>query len=282
MPSLRVDEEWARQIMEAELRLPVAQHDDGSKPGMHDLDVFDGVGRRAAVEVTAAVDPESTELWNIVNGRGRWVEPDLAGGWLVMVKPNARQLTRELPPFLRSLEHAGIRKFGGRAAEPTAIVSPPGIVKATQSGTDFPGSIYVLPDLPSDLVAGFMAETGDSLAAWIGDFLRDDARTDLRQKLARSGVAERHAFVVVSGLSGLSFAITGLLDSNDAPDPIAAPDLPPEVTDVWVASIWASGVGFRWSSATRCWVRFAKPPLQPSSPNPQGRNDQTEPHREAP
>jgi hypothetical protein len=265
MPPLRAEEEWARQLIEAELGRPVAQHDDGSRPGMHDLDVSNGEGRRAAVEVTAAVDPGSTELWNIVNGRGRWVEPDLVGGWLVTVKPNARHVRRKLPPFLRSLERAGIGRFPDSARQPTAIESPLGLVQAIQSSTDFPGSIYVDLDFPLDQIAGFTADTGDALAAWLGDFLHDDSRADLRQKLARSGAAERHAFVIVSSLSGLSFAVTGLLIASDAPLPLVAPRLPPEVTDVWAASTWDSGVGFRWSSGAQRWQRFEKRPLQVSS-----------------
>lgn len=248
-----------RQVMETELGVPVEQHDDGSRPGMHDLDVIYGEGQRAAVEVRAAVDPESTELWNIVNGRGRWEEHDLAGGWAVHVKPNARRLRRELPPFLRTLERAGIREFPGSATESTSNVVVPAIVSARQRDTKFPGSIYVLLDLPSEQVAGFAAGDGDALSEWLGNFLRDDALADVRQKLARSGAAERHAFVVVSGFSGASFAVTGLLIPSDAPLPIIAPDLPPEVTDVWAASVWDSGVGFRWSSATHRWQRFSKP-----------------------
>ena len=272
MPPLRSEEEWARQVIEAELGQPVAQHDDGSRPGMHDLDVFYGEGRRAAVEVTAAVDPESTELWNIVNGRGRWEEPDLAGGWGVTVKPNARHLRRELPPFLRSLERAGIGRFPDPAGQPTAIVAPLGVVKATQSNTEFPGSIYVFLDLPADQTAGFVPDTGDALAAWLGDFVHDDSRADLRQKLARSGAAERHAFVIVSGLSGVSFVVADLLMVNDAPHPLVPPKLPPEVTDVWAVSTWASGVGFRWSSAAQRWQRFAKrlPQVSPPSGNEDG------------
>jgi hypothetical protein len=260
--------------MEAELVVPVAQHDDGSRPGMHDLDVFSGGGRRAAVEVTAAVDPGSTELWNIVYRDGRWEEAELVGGWRVTVKPNARQLKRDLPPFLRALERAGIGSF--RATETTTNVSPPGVVEATQSDTNFPGSVYIDLDLPLDQVAGFMADTGDAVASWLGDFLHDDSRADLRQKLARSGAAERHAFVIVSGLSGVSFAVTGLLIANDAPLPLVAAHLPPEVTDVWVASTWASGVGFRWSSSAKRWEKFTKRPLQISSSSSRGGIDGTE------
>src|SRR5215203_5491353 len=108
MPPLRAEEEWVRQVMEAEIGVPVKQHDDGSRPGMHDLEVIYDEGHRAAVEVSAAVDAESTELWNIVNGQGRWMEPNLVGGWAVHVKPSARRLRRDLPPYLCALERAGI------------------------------------------------------------------------------------------------------------------------------------------------------------------------------
>lgn len=249
--------------MEAELGVPVMQHDDGSRPAMHDLDVIYEGGRRGAVEVTGAVDREATEFWN-TNVQGRWVEPDLIGGWLVHAKPNARRLRRDLPPFLRALERACVRRFDVRAAGATtqAAKPPRGVVNATQNETQFPGSIYVLPDLPNEQVAAFMPDTGDALAEWLGDFLHDDARADVRQKLARSGAEERHAFIIVSELSGAPFTVAGLLIDNDAADPSNAPELPPEITEVWAISPWASGFGFRWSSATRRWQRFSKRPPQ--------------------
>jgi hypothetical protein len=137
---------------------------------------------------------------------------------------------------------------------------PRGVVSASQNGTDFPGSIYVQPDLPNDQVASFVADTGDAVADWLGTFLHDHARKDVREKLARSGAAERHAFVVVRGLSGLPFAVAGLLLQDDVLPPTVAPDLPPEITDVWTASVWASGFGLRWSSTAQRWDTFSKHP----------------------
>ncbi len=261
MPPLRDEEEWARQLMEAELSVPVVQHDDGTRPGMHDLDVIYGDERRAAVEVTGAVDAEATEFWNTTVA-GRFVERDLVGGWLVLAKASARKLREKLPPFLRELEGAGIKEFRVRPGQSTARLAsaPPGVVRATQGPTAVPGSIYVQPDLPNEQVAGFMGNTGDALAKWLADFLHDPARTDVRTKLMRSGAAERHAFVLVSGLSGAPFTVVGLLIANDAVSPVAAPDLPPEITDVWAVSPWDSGLGFRWSSVTGRWQRFAKSP----------------------
>ena len=266
MPPLRDEEEWARQLIEAELGVPVEQHDDGSRPGMHDLDVIYADRLRAAVEVTSAVDAEATEFWNTTVA-GSFVERNLVGGWFVLAKTSARRLREKLPPFLRELEDAGIREFRVRQgqAAATLVSVPPGVVRATQHPTAVPGSIYVQPDLPNEQVAAFMASTGDALAKWLADFLREPAQTDVRTKLMRSGAAERHAFVVVSGLSGAPFTVTGLLIAKDAVDPVAAPVLPPEITHVWAVSPWDSGLCFRWSSATG-WQRFSKPPLHLASP----------------
>lgn len=269
MPPLRDEEEWARQLMEAELRVPVEQHDDGSRPGMHDLDVIYEDGLRAAVEVTSAVDAHATEFWNTTVA-GSFVERNLVGGWFVLAKTSARRLREKLPPLLRELEDSGIREFRVRPGQATAtlVPAPPGVVRATQGPTAVPGSIYVQPDLPNEQVAAFTASTGDALAKWLADFLRDPARADVRTKLMRSGAAERHSFVVVSGLSGAPFTVAGLLIANDAIEPVAAPDLPPEITHVWAVSPWASGVGFRWSPATGRWQRFSKPPPHLASGRP--------------
>ena len=225
---------------------------------MHDLEAVAEDGRRIAIEVTDAVDADATELWNIVNGRGRWSEPHLAGGWAVHVRPDARHLRRDLPRFLQTLEYEGIHAFSANASPSRGIAAPAGVLSARQSDTDFPGSVYIFLKLPPDQVSGFAAATGDELATWLSEFLAHDRRADVRRKLARSGADERHAFVVVSGLPGVRFGVTDLLLRNDAPLPTIAPDLPVEVTDVWAASTWASGVGFRWSSRRQSWAIFDK------------------------
>lgn len=69
--SLRPEEESARAMISHALGIPVEQHDDGSRPGMHDLDIVHDDVTRAAVEVTAAADAASIELWNLMNGAHR-------------------------------------------------------------------------------------------------------------------------------------------------------------------------------------------------------------------
>jgi hypothetical protein len=61
-------------------------------------------------------------------------------------------LRERLPAFLMRLEVAGVTRFrGGRSGDERierAAAAAPGIEKANQGGTDFPGSICVMPELP--------------------------------------------------------------------------------------------------------------------------------------
>jgi hypothetical protein len=64
-------------------------------------------------------------------------------------------------------------------------------------------------------------------------------------------------FVLVPGFTEAPFGVTDLLMRDNAPLPVDAPNLPTEVTHVWVASLWGSGSGFRWDPAGG-WSAFAK------------------------
>jgi hypothetical protein len=70
---MRGEEEWARRCISTALaRIEVRQHDDGSRPSMHDLDIVYAGRPTGAVEATAAGDAESIELWNLINPGNRW------------------------------------------------------------------------------------------------------------------------------------------------------------------------------------------------------------------
>jgi len=114
MTELRDEEKVVAATIAATLGLRVEQHDDGSRPGMHDLNIMAVEGGPAAVEVTAAADPDSIHLWKLVNGRDeRWTVPNLQGGWMLHLKPTARakRLLNELPAFLEELEGEGVTEI---------------------------------------------------------------------------------------------------------------------------------------------------------------------------
>jgi hypothetical protein len=267
MKSLRPEEDWARQLIASAFGVPVVQHDDGSEAGMHDLDVLHADGSVGAVEVTSAADGDSMALWRLMNDRDeRWIVTGLAGGWMVSLVPEARgrRVWKELPDLLLELEAQGLKELPGRpggGAHPDShlatVAHALGVARAHQSGTDFPGSIYITLHRRTELTGGFVADTSDALVGWLGEFLALPAQGDVRAKLGRSTAPDRHAFVIVPGFATAPFSVTDPLMRDDAPLPTIDPRLPPEITDVWAASTWRGGAGFRWSTSTG-WARFDK------------------------
>lgn len=249
-------------MIEHALDVTVQQHDDGSQPRMHDLDILYSDRATGAVEVTAAADATTIEFWNIVNGGGRWVVEDIQGGWNLTVNPaaRARRLQRELPDLLRQLEALEVREIRPRRHpdHPLDILARDlGVRHAAQHGTSFPGSIYITVDLPAERTGGFVGDNGDALALWIGPFLHHRDVQDVRSKLADSGAEERHAFLFFPGFTSAPFSVSDLLMRDGAPLPTVPPSLPDEVTHLWAVSGWATGDGFRWSP-DEGWAKFAK------------------------
>jgi hypothetical protein len=238
----------------------VHQHDDGSAPGMHDLEIVYPDGHRGAVEVTAAGDAESIELWSLINGRGRWVEPDLIWGWWVAIVPHARakRLRTDLPRLLRQLEEAGVHEVhAGQWSEGPfeAEAFDLGITHIWQG--DSPGTIHSTIDLPIERSSGAVPMTGDPLAKWLSDWILRPEQAYNVEKLARSRLHERHMFVLLPGFPDAPFSVIALLMRDSPPLPTVAPSLPPEVTHPWVMSIWNTGSGMHWSPDLG-WEHFDK------------------------
>ncbi|WP_329087757.1 hypothetical protein [Streptosporangium sp. NBC_01469] len=261
---LRPEEEWALACLKAALpELTVCPWDDGSKPGMHDINLYspDKV-LQGAVEVTAAADGDAIKLWKLVNGEERCVYPGLAGGWVLRLRPStrAKDLLRNLRALLADWEHRGVQEFSAswNDQDPTFVqASRLGIVTARQGATDFAGSVYFIIELPQDRTGGVVAPNGDALAQWVGDWLHGTDRKDVRQKLAASGAPRGHAFVLFPGFTTAPFAVSDLLMRDSAPLPTITPNLPAEVTDVWAMSTLNTGDGFRWSPDGG-WAKFPK------------------------
>ena len=254
MRSLSPEETWAQHVLlQAIPEAMVTQHDDGSRPGMYDLELRYPEGRWAAVEVTRAADAEQMALWRLIHRTERWIVDSLQGGWYVEVLPSARgrRLQKRLPEFLGVLERAGVKAF-----EPSSYNTPPRvneeavalqIVRAQQYGTAYPGSIYPQIALPLWQTAGFVADTADPLVVWLDDWIVDPVRNDNLVKLGNSLADERHLFVAIASFSGVPFAVTDLLWRTDPPLPTKALRLPPEITHVWVMSAWSAGYCMRFS-----------------------------------
>jgi hypothetical protein len=227
---------------------------------MYDLSIRYSDRPPAAVEVTAAADAGLIELWNLINGRGdgRWEEPNLKGGWSIELAPDARakELRAKLPDLLRRLEGHGVEGVdpSGRAHGPfeTELLAL-GVTHAIQLPTHFTGSIY--PTFKPR--AGFVPSSGTPLLDWIGPWLREPGQADNLFKLAASGAIERHLFVFLPGFTTAPFGVDIQMMKNQPILPDSDPDLPTEITHLWLMSTWSDGQGLRWGPDTG-WKLFEK------------------------
>lgn len=263
MAALRPEEEWARQLLEHELGVPVVQNDDSSEPAMFDLHIVYPDQPPAAVEVVGAPDPTRTRLWNTANGgAGTHTIPSIAGGWMVWLSldANVKQVKQCLPDLLRMLENQNVRSLGRHDQSNEALwARTHGIAHARQSGTSYPGSVYFTIDLPPGELSGWVRpDPGDTVAPWVSNLLALDRYTDVAAKLLASGLDERHAFVLVPifAVDG-TFELVDLLWRDDMALPSQDPQLPDGVDNVWVVGTFSSGCGFRWSSGGG-WSTFEK------------------------
>lgn len=253
MSAPRPEERWVAACIEAALPgVIVRHHDDGSRPGMHDLDLIEDDHVFAACEVTAAADAESIELWNLVNGGGHWIEPALAGGWMLTLAPScrAKRLKAEAPALLARLE---AEQSDSDALDGLRQV---GVLDVHQSGTDFAGSIYVTIERDSIFTGGMVADHGDALVTWLDGWLRTAEQDHNLRKLRAATAAERHLFVLAPGFSSAPFTAADLLMRDDAPLPRVVPSLPLPLTQIWVMSTWDSGRIFHWTGSQ--WTTYPK------------------------
>ncbi len=261
----RGEEVWAAEMIERTLSGVVAtHHDDGSEDGMCDMLLRQEGTAFAAVEVVAAADSDSIEYWNAAHkDGGRRIIPGIAGGWLITGTPATRvsRLLKELPNFLKLLEDTGMRRVGRwsgvQDAYVDAMAAELGIVRADQSATDFPGSVYLMLERPHVRSGGVRPTSGEPLRIWLEEYLAGDKCADVRTKLVTTERSQHHVFVYLPMMNIAPFGAYDVLCQHVAPLPTQAPALPEEITHVWAASTLTIGEGLRWDPAAG-WLRFPK------------------------
>lgn len=254
MAELRPEEVWAKACIEAALGGVTAQpHDDGSKNAMHDLNLIRGGVVFGACEVTAAADQKAIETWNVANGdQEPWIEDGLAGGCLLTLRPGCsiKTLRKEAPGLLRRLEN------DPHDTDATERLRRLGVMGTHQSGTSFPGSIYLTVERGREFTGGIVADTGDGLVEWFDSWVREPGQAHNIDKLTKSGLPETHLFVILPGFSSGPFTATDLLMRNNPPLPTVPPDLPGGLTHLWLMSAWNTGAIYHWSPGV--WALFDK------------------------
>ena len=103
-------EEWARRILEKDLKRNVALN-DGTASGMYDLRIGSADAPEMAVECVGTVDPKLTETWNLGPAEGP-LKLALKDDWLITLTPSARikAVKQRVESLLRELEGQGLRE----------------------------------------------------------------------------------------------------------------------------------------------------------------------------
>ncbi len=242
-------EEAARRTIEQALRRPVVLYDNGSRASMVDLVIGDADAPDVAVEVVAAVDPVFTETWNHGPARGP-LRLDIRGDWTVIIDPTARlqRFRQQIEPLLQQLEARGLfhlrpdHFFSQDDDRLLDDLEALGIQHAWCYRVEGTGLVHM--SLPG--AGGAVDGAGSAIPEWIAAFLRDPRRADVLSKLDKSRAGEHHVFVPVT-FAGAPWEIESYLTGDLEALPATAPDLPPEVTGVWIIHTFSfSRRGVRW------------------------------------
>jgi hypothetical protein len=203
----------------------VVIQDDGSKPAMPDIRI-DYAGRAPAyVEVVVDVETSYAEMVAKIWKPAERIPADLCWQVNVTGRSNLKRLRRELPGILGDLHGPPDPSVTQQLAKLGAVVMGPWM-----PSPNLPAGIRLTPE------GVYGSGAWPPFLEWIGAFLASDRTTDVRSKLAATGASERHAFI------GASFTTPGdayfALSREGRPElPDSAPNLPPEITHLWVWAI---------------------------------------------
>ncbi|MBF6238711.1 hypothetical protein IU474_16805 [Nocardia otitidiscaviarum] len=241
----RRDEYAARLIVEANscYELTAVDHNSGVR-------LVDYTVAPSGSEPIGVLEVGRNTTESIVRGRqaflryasGGYSAPDLHSSWILGCRSDTqfKPLFKRALPILMEIEAADIDQVdfrdSWRAGGFSQRLREIGVRSASVvSGGQPPARIFVT------LTWGLAAPIGpkavvDELEQW----LTGESTRDLREKLSADGAAERHAFVWVDASS----AYGAWRALREEALPILPPQLPPEVTHVWVTNGYA---GWFWS-----------------------------------
>lgn len=245
-------EEVAKAVVESVLRGSVMDFIEDQSQGSHDFHLTLPDGNVAALEVTTATDQEYRGTAAAI------FDPQLGGNpvaigkcgnvWILDVHKTARiaRIRSEVAQYLTAIESAGIQLFAPwdsvREHEAVvAIMADLGVVAGAVFPTAGPGRAYLQ-------IAGEpgMADVEQVLAP----ISVVSQKSDNRRKLAATEAAERHLFVFIDDSE--SDALASLLICHPPTDP---PNLPSEITHLWVATYFGKRDQFvYWRTDESGWL----------------------------
>jgi hypothetical protein len=233
------DDQTAKQLVQSCLPdVEVCLHDDGSEPMMYDLDLRWSDGRVEALEVSRATSSSMRRLLARLGRQGTIAATECARNWMAFLAAydtDVAAVRASIDHLLGLVEQTGLTSFGEREERRSVAVAR---VRRLGVGSaySYPPTGGGQPRITLQLPVRAWWQQPEAMNAVVEDHAARNA-----EKLARSGRAERHLFLLFD--SGEAEAWSVMLDGGP---PEASPQLPEAVTTAWVTTRRADGDPTVW------------------------------------
>lgn len=210
-------------------------------------------GTTAAVEVTAAVDETQVRtlaaIYNKKRGGSSIAATKCGKSWAIVPAKgaNINKIRASADEYLFRLEQSGIEKFSWVRDWHRPFVQELCRDLAITSGsvitTETVPEIYIMSPIGGGAVGPSVAIKAGEKEAW---------KQDNRKKLRAAKTPEHHLVVYIDAMNGLPWVAL-----TDFEPPSALPNLPQEITRIWLVGhgkeanefvVWRAGVKEPWSS----------------------------------
>lgn len=250
-------EYWSARVMARVSGHRVTLQDDGSRDRMPDIRIDHPDTAPSFAEVWTDIDEDYAAMYSrIMKPHGQLplelVDPTLKRVWFVTISGagNVRRLEKEVGTLLAHLERSGLTfehvlEHGPMKSHSDHVVQTlvrRGVVRLSSRPCEaeeqgivrfYPGGISGSPRI-----------SWETFITWVNETLWSPRLKDVRSKLAETRADERHVVVGVtySSPSDVFFA----LDDYEQGLPFHDPDVPPEITHVWLMRAIGSGGCIAW------------------------------------
>lgn len=240
-------EQIAKRVLEAVLPDAKLTYQAEQSHSEYDFELRYADGKTAAVEITSSVDQALTETVSAIRGK-RAGGSSLRGikctkSWIIFPAPSADipRIRNSVDDLLSQLEQRGVENFSftDRELWGHPICRELGVTSGAviAGNTKTPSTIKIAYPVSGGAVGPTTATEAGEREAW-----KQDNRTKL--SVAKSG--ERHIVVYVDGTNGQPW--TALTEFDP---PSALPNLPDEITHIWMIGQTAENSFVLWRGSKR-------------------------------
>ena len=220
-------EEMAKRIVKAAMPSLVLQFNVDQSTSKADFLVSENREVVGVLEATRSTIQDQEELRQLIHRNPFLERTQCESDWYIHVGEGSRinELRKRVDHYLREIELSGVERFfsptDSRIEAVGKIWQDLGVEAGSKIEWKSPGIGMSGPS------SGGCAEME---AVW--DAVRPEAyKSDNLQKLSPDFGSQRHLFVLIDGLQGAAY-----VSIEHCEPPKEAPELPPEITHLWVAA----------------------------------------------